>query len=70
MSKISVLLLSALLALSAPIQAQTAKPNPQRVILPDSVRPIHYQLHIKPDAANLSFTGDVAIDVELHSRIN
>ncbi len=70
MSKISVLLLSALLALSAPIQAQTAKPNPQRVILPDTVRPIHYQLHIKPDAANLSFTGNVAIDVDVRSTIN
>lgn len=50
-------------------QAQETKTSSQRVVLPDTVQPIHYTLHIKPDAANLSFTGNVSIDVDVRTSV-
>lgn len=70
MYKFSLFLLAALLSLATPIYAQNQRPEPQRIVLPDTVRPIHYKLHITPDAAKLSFTGKIAIDVEVRSKIN
>jgi aminopeptidase N len=33
--------------------------------LPSSVRPLHYAIAVTPDAANLRFSGTVAIDIEV-----
>lgn len=60
-------------ALSIPsfaVQSQEQKPATQRIVLPDTVNPVNYKLHIKPDTANLSFTGNVAIDIDVLSTIN
>jgi aminopeptidase N len=49
--------------------AHAAAPSPaahtRREVLPDSVVPRHYELALVPDAAALTFTGRVAITVEV-----
>lgn len=39
-----------------------------RVVLPANVDPVHYDLSIIPDAAQLSFTGSVTIDIEVREE--
>jgi len=39
----------------------------QRVVLPDNVTPDHYDIAITPDAKALTFTGEVRIDLTVHS---
>lgn len=39
-----------------------------RVVLPSNVEPVHYDLSIVPDAAHLSFTGSVRIDIEVREE--
>ena len=39
--------------------------SPNRVVLPDTVVPSHYDLHIVTDSQRLSFTGSVKIDLEV-----
>ena len=50
-------------------QTTPAQPTPsaQKVPphLPTSVRPLHYAIAVTPDAANLRFSGTVAIDIEV-----
>ncbi len=56
--------LSLVAALSlAPFSVHAA----ERQVLPDTVTPSHYDLHISPDAAALSFTGDETIAVDVHA---
>src|SRR5690348_4375050 len=38
---------------------------PDRIVLPDDVVPTHYSLSIVPDAAKLTFTGSVSIDLDV-----
>jgi len=49
--------------------AHAATPSPaahvRREVLPDSVVPIHYDLALVPDAGSLTFTGKVAITVDV-----
>jgi aminopeptidase N len=49
--------------------AHAAAPSPaahtRREVLPDSVVPRHYELALVPDAGSLTFTGKVAITVEV-----
>ncbi|HMJ92907.1 MAG TPA: M1 family aminopeptidase [Allosphingosinicella sp.] len=50
-------------AAPAPAPAQAARTVPTQ--LPTDVRPIHYAISARPDAANLRFSGQAAIDVEV-----
>jgi len=59
---IAVLAASTLCAVSA-----TAA---QRIVLPANVTPSHYDIAIVPDAAHLSFTGNVKIDVDVKAPAN
>jgi len=49
--------------------AHAAAPSPavhhRREVLPDNVVPLHYDLALVPDAGSLTFTGKVAITVEV-----
>jgi aminopeptidase N len=51
------------------VAAHAATPSPpahaRREVLPDNVLPLHYELAVVPDAAALTFTGKVAITVEI-----
>ena len=40
----------------------------QRVVLPDNVTPLHYEISFTPDAAAKTFTGSVKIDIEVHRQ--
>jgi len=40
-------------------------PHPRREVLPDSVVPLHYELALAPDAESLTFTGKVAITIDV-----
>ncbi|HSY08621.1 MAG TPA: M1 family aminopeptidase [Steroidobacteraceae bacterium] len=61
---ISVLRLVAL-AMIGPLQSAQAAAAPDRIVLPDSVTPAHYDLEVTPDMAHLSFRGHVRIAVEV-----
>lgn len=39
--------------------------TPDRLVLPDTVVPSHYELRIVPDSRHLSFTGSVKIDLQV-----
>ena len=57
-------LATALIALSSPaFAAATAKPalKAQRVVLPTNVRPDRYDIHVKPNADQLTFSGHTNI---------
>ena len=41
--------------------------HPQREVLPDRVVPVHYELSLTPDAEALTFTGKVAITIEVRT---
>ena len=63
-------LLAGCTAVPAPQQppvAEALAPLPESVVseLPRNARPYHYAIEVAPDAADLSFTGFVAIDLEL-----
>jgi aminopeptidase N len=49
--------------------AHAATPSPaahqRREVLPDNIVPLHYDLALVPDAASLTFTGKVAITVDV-----
>ncbi|HEX3886551.1 MAG TPA: M1 family metallopeptidase [Phenylobacterium sp.] len=66
----AVLLFVAAPALAAPAAktpaAVTPKPFPPHVALPTNVRPDRYDITIRPDAANLRFSGheDITLDVK------
>lgn len=38
---------------------------PSRAVLPDTVRPLHYDIAVRPDAASLRFSGSMAADIEV-----
>ncbi|KAF9928204.1 hypothetical protein FBU30_002547 [Linnemannia zychae] len=40
---------------------------PQRVVLPTNVTPEHYRLKLVPDMEEFVFTGEVAINIKIHS---
>jgi aminopeptidase N len=46
-------------------RSAVAAPGDDRVVLPDSVVPQHYDIEIVPDVEHLSFRGRVRIDVEV-----
>lgn len=60
-------LAAACLAASSPAWAAAVEPpkaeSSKRVVLPTDVRPDRYAIRVAPDAANLTFTGHVDIDV-------
>jgi aminopeptidase N len=43
----------------------TSVEHPRREVLPDSVTPRHYELALAPDAESLTFTGKVAITIDV-----
>jgi aminopeptidase N len=45
--------------------APYAATTPDRLVLPDTAVPSHYDLRIVPDSAHLSFTGSVRIDLQV-----
>jgi aminopeptidase N len=47
------------------VRAQGAA-NTDRVVLPDSVTPTHYELELTPDAASASFSGVARIQIQIH----
>ncbi len=59
--------LVALLCLAGAAAAVAPKPgqHPQRQVLPDGVVPVHYDLALAPNEAALSFTGKVAITLQV-----
>ena len=50
--------------------ALTTAPLPESVPsdLPRTARPLHYRIHVAPDAANLTFSGTTSIDLEVFER--
>lgn len=63
--KFLALAAAAFLAAASPALATPAAPAAatQRVVLPTDVRPDRYAIRVTPDAANLTFTGHVDIDL-------
>jgi aminopeptidase N len=47
------------------VRSVVAAPSDDRVVLPDSVVPQHYDIEIAPDVERLSFLGRVRIDVDV-----
>ncbi|MDE2163752.1 MAG: M1 family metallopeptidase [Alphaproteobacteria bacterium] len=45
---------------------QAALAAPDRVVLPDDVTPVHYDLAVVPNAAAKTFTGSVRIAIDVH----
>src|SRR5690606_14358494 len=37
----------------------------ERVLLPTSVKPTHYRVHLTPDLKQFTFLGEVSVDVEV-----
>ena len=68
-----LLVAAAPLAIAAPALAQPAQPaGPAATIttqLPRGAAPSHYAIEVTPDAANLKFTGKVAIDVTVSQNL-
>ncbi|MFB0873804.1 MULTISPECIES: M1 family metallopeptidase [unclassified Sphingobium] len=68
-----LLVAAAPLAIAAPALAQPAQPaGPAATIttqLPRGAAPSHYAIEVTPDAANLKFTGKVAIDVTVSQSL-
>ncbi|MGA2136387.1 MAG: M1 family aminopeptidase [Bryobacteraceae bacterium] len=54
-------------ALLASALASPAAPSPEREQLPPGVTPLHYDLSLVPDAANLKFRGQVRITIDVQS---
>jgi aminopeptidase N len=55
-------------ALSIALASHSASAAPERVVLPDDVVPTHYDLSFVPDAAAMTFTGTVKIDIEVREQ--
>jgi aminopeptidase N len=54
------------IAVAAAVLAPASSAHPLsggRIVLPDDVVPIHYEIAVQPDARNLTFTGSVAIRI-------
>src|ERR1700678_2552405 len=49
----------------APAASNAGPPSSGRVVLPDDVVPVHYEIAVQPDLKNLTFTGSVAIRLEV-----
>ncbi|MFI4967321.1 MAG: M1 family metallopeptidase [Gammaproteobacteria bacterium] len=64
----SSILLPALLLAAASTTAAAAAPD--RIVLPDDVVPTHYSISVTPDAAKLTFTGSVSIDIDVKQATN
>jgi aminopeptidase N len=71
---IAAIAAAAALGVSQPILAQTVgaqsaatlAPNVQgRIVLPTAAAPLHYDILVQPDAAKLTFSGAVTIDIEV-----
>ncbi len=72
-----LLLLGALTLLSAAAYADAATRRgnadavkDERIVLPASVSPNRYRIEFTPDAAQLSFTGSVEIDLTVHQPVD
>jgi aminopeptidase N len=61
----SGLAISALCAACAAGAVAAAERSPTPTQLPRLARPVHYNVTIEPDAAALTFRGDVAIELEV-----
>jgi aminopeptidase N len=57
---------AAALLVSCTAAAETA-PSGERIVLPGNVTPEHYRIEIVPNAAALTFTGKVRIDISVHA---
>jgi aminopeptidase N len=64
----STALTISILAASAAFAGNAAAEN--RIVLPANVTPSHYDIAIVPDAAHLTFTGSVKIDVDVARLAN
>ena len=67
-----LLIAAAPVALAAPALAQTAPAGPAAGVttqLPRGAAPSHYAIEVTPDAAKLTFTGKVAIDVNVATTL-
>jgi aminopeptidase N len=53
----------AVLATAVPVQCAQAVATAERIVLPGSVSPEHYDIEVTPDMAHLSFRGRARIDV-------
>jgi aminopeptidase N len=52
-----------------PQSVATLAPNAQgRIVLPTTAAPLHYDILVRPDAAKLTFSGSVTIDLEVKAR--
>jgi aminopeptidase N len=58
------LFLLILAVIAAPVFAGTA--GSERIVLPDTVTPTHYDLEVRPDAPSATFTAAVRIAVTVH----
>jgi len=61
-----MLLLSCVASSMAMGAAEIARPS-ERIVLPSEVTPDHYRIEITPNAAALTFTGKVQIDITVHA---
>src|SRR5436190_15454347 len=52
-------------ALAAPAKAKPKPAAPARVVLPTTVRPDRYDIHIRPDPAKLTFSGVAKIELTI-----
>ena len=58
-----------ILALAAAASSASAATPAKRIMLPADAVPIHYDLNLTPDAKDLTFSADVAIDIEVAKTI-
>ena len=58
-------LLVVALARALPAQCADAVTAPERIVLPSSVVPVHYDVEVTPDVAHLSFRGRARIEVDV-----
>ena len=40
-------------------------PGTEAAVLPKNIKPLHYQLELKPDIQNFAFSGNASIDVRV-----
>ena len=40
-------------------------PGTEAAVLPKNIKPLHYQLELKPDIQNFAFSGNETIDVRV-----
>ncbi|HSN17066.1 MAG TPA: M1 family metallopeptidase [Gammaproteobacteria bacterium] len=61
----SMLLPAVALALASATATVDAAAAPHRIVLPTDVVPVHYDLAVVPDAAHMTFSGSVHIDLDV-----